>query len=205
MNVEISAQVRNEKGKGAARRLRQVESVPAVLYGPKTPPVSLSVSASRIEKLLRDLGGESKLLQLTIEDGQGNQTKQVLMREVQIHPVRRRFLHVDFFEVPLDKPIVVEVPVELVGDSVGVKKGGAINVIHRMLSVRCLPGEIPERVQINVEALDLGGSIRVGDLAGQVPFELMDDKNAAVVNIAAPEGKKEEAAAEAAPAKAKGK
>lgn len=192
MNVEITAQVRNTTGKGPARRLRQQESVPAVLYGPKTPAVSLSISANRLEKLLRDMAGESKLLQLTVENGEERQTRQVLMREIQIHPVRRRFLHVDFYEVPLDQAILVEVPVELVGESVGVKKGGTINVIRRMLSVRCLPEQIPEKVQIDVEALDLGGSIRVGDLMGKVQVELVNDKNFAVVNIAAPEGKAKE-------------
>jgi len=206
MNIEIIAQVRNETGKGAARRLRQKESVPAVLYGPKTAPVSLSVSANRMEKLLREMAGESKLLQLTVEDGDERVTRQVLIRELQTHPVRRRFLHIDFFEVPMDQAIVVQVPVELVGESVGVKKGGTINLIRRMMSVRCLPGEIPEKVQINVEALDLGGSIRVGDLVGKVPVELVEDKNIAVLNIAAPEGKKEEAEGEAPPpSKGKGK
>jgi large subunit ribosomal protein L25 len=205
MNVEITAQLRNLTGKGPARRLRNEESVPAVLYGPKTAPLSLSVSANRLEKLLRDMAGESKLLQLTVEGEAETVTRQVLIRELQTHPVRRRFVHIDFFEVPMDQAIVVEVPVELVGESVGVKKGGAINVIRRMMSVRCLPGEIPEKGQIDVESLDLGGSIRVGDLVGKVPVELVDDKSAAVVNIAAPEGKKEETEGEAAAAPKKGK
>lgn len=205
MNVELTAQLRSETGKGPAHRLRQEESVPAVLYGPKLATVSLSVSASRLEKLLRDMAGESKLLQLTVEGGEEPKTHQVLIRELQVHPVRRRFLHVDFYEVPLDQRILVKVPVELVGESVGVKKGGTINVIRRMLAVRCVPQEIPEKVQINVEALDLGGSIRIADLLDTVPFELVDQKNVAVINIAAPEGKaKEEAEVEAKP-KAKGK
>lgn len=192
MDVEVMVQMRSKTGKGAARCLRRENSIPAVLYGPKTEPVSLSVSAKRLEKLLRDMGDESKLLRLTIDGGETSETKQVLIREVQIHPVRRRFLHVDFFEVPMDQPIVVDVPVELVGESIGVKKGGTLNLIRRMLSVRCLPGEIPDRVQVAVGDLDVGSTIQVGDIVGKVPVDLVDDRSFAIVTVASPEGKSKE-------------
>ncbi len=191
MNVELQAKLRASSGKGPARRLRSEEMVPAVLYGPKTESVSLSISANRLEKLLRDMGEEkSKLLRLIIEDGGDSAAKQVLIREIQVHPVRRRFLHVDFYEAPLDRPIVVDVPVELQGESIGVKKGGTLNLIRRLLSVRCLPAEIPEKVQIDVQSMDLGSTIYVRDLQGKVPFDLVGESNAAIVNIVSPEGKK---------------
>lgn len=187
MDVELSVQVRTKTGKGPARRLRGAEAVPAILYGPKTAPVLLAVPAMRLLKLLRDMGEESKLIRLVIGDGKDQQVRQALIREVQTHPVRRRFLHVDFYEVPLDQPILVEVPVELDGEAIGEKKGGTLNLIRRTLSVRCLPGEIPERVHIDISGMDLGASVHVADLIGKVPFELMDDKSTAVVAIAVPE------------------
>ena len=188
MDVELNVEVRNETGKGPARVLRRGEKVPAVLYGPKTAPLSLSVPAKRLEKLLREMGEESKLLRLNIDGPDGPLARQVLIREVQIHPVRRRFLHVDFYEVPLDHPIVVEVPVELAGECVGEKKGGTLNLVRRTLAVRCLPSEIPEKIHIDVSALDLGASVHVSDLVGTFPFELVDDPSHAVVNVNAPEG-----------------
>ncbi|WP_049766430.1 50S ribosomal protein L25/general stress protein Ctc [Syntrophobacter fumaroxidans] len=188
MDIELVAQTRTKSGKGPARALRRNEMVPAVLYGPKAETVSLSVPRQRLERLLRDMGEESKLLRLTVEGDGTAEMKQVLIREVQVHPVRRRFLHVDFYEVPLDHPIVVEVPVELLGEPVGVKKGGTLNLIQRMLSVRCLPGEIPEKVQVDVSKLDIGSSIQVEQLRTIVPFELTDDGGMAVVNVVAPEG-----------------
>ncbi|MCE5244409.1 MAG: 50S ribosomal protein L25/general stress protein Ctc [Syntrophobacteraceae bacterium] len=191
MDVELNVKSRSNRGKGAARSLRREERVPAILYGPKTAPVSLSVGAKRLEKLLRDMGEESKLLQLNIEDGEAQGTRQVLIREVQVHPFRRRFLHVDFYEVPLDQAIEVAVPVEFVGEPIGVKKGGMLNSFVRTLTVRCLPAEIPDRVQIDVAGLDLGDAIHVGALSGKVPFELVDDPTSAVVNITAPEAAKE--------------
>jgi len=187
MDIELNAQVRNKGGKGIARSLRREGRVPAVLYGPKTPSQLLSLSAKSLEKLLSGMGEESRLLQLKIEDGSEVQNRQVLVREVQVHPVRRRFLHVDLYEVPLDQPIVVDVHVELVGESVGVRKGGTLNLIRRTLSVRCLPGEIPEKIELHIADLDLGGSIHVEDLIGRIPYELADDPSFAVVNIAAPE------------------
>jgi large subunit ribosomal protein L25 len=187
MDVELSVQIRTRFGKGASRRLRREESVPAILYGPKTAPVPLAVPAIRLLKLLREMGQESKLIRLVIGDGQGQQVRQALIREVQTHPVRRRFLHVDFYEVPLDQPIVVEVPVELDGESIGEKKGGVLDLIRRTLSVRCLPGEIPDRIHIDISNMDVGSSIHVADLVGRVPFELVDDRSFAVVAIAAPE------------------
>jgi large subunit ribosomal protein L25 len=149
--------------------------------------VLLAVPALPLLKLLRDMGEESKLIRLVIGSDQDQQVRQALIREVQTHPVRRRFLHVDFYEVPLDHPILVDVPIVLDGDSIGEKKGGVVNLIRRTLSVRCLPGEIPERVHIDISGMDLGSSVRVADLIGRVPFELMDDKNTAVVAIAVPE------------------
>lgn len=198
MDIELSAEVRSKTGKGAARSLRREDRIPAILYGPKTDPVLLSVTANRLEKLMREMGEESKLLNLNIESDDGRQTKQVLIRELQVHPVRRRFLHVDFYEVPMDQPIVIEVPVELVGEAVGVKQGGVLDLVRRMLSVRCLPGEIPEKVEIDISNLEVGSTIHVADLVHQVAFELVDDQNFAVVTISAPEGAAEAEAEEEA-------
>lgn len=189
MDVELTAAVRSRGGKGFARSLRREGRIPAVLYGPKTAPVSLTVSALRLEKLLRDMGEESRLLRLSVEAGGSKETRQVLIREVQVHPFKRRFLHVDFYEVPLDQAIVVEVPVELTGESVGVKKGGTLNLIRRTVSVRCLPGAIPERLPVDIAGLDLGGTIHAGDLSDKVAFELAGDRGLAIVTVAAPEGK----------------
>ncbi len=185
MIFELTAEKRDQHGKGAARRTRRESRVPAILYGPKTEAVSLSVSSLQLEKLLRDTHGESKLLNLNIDGG--GEARQVLIREVQVHPYRRRFLHVDFYEVPLDQPIEVEVPVELVGESIGVSKGGELNLIQRTLAVRCFPNQIPESVRINISKMDLGHILHVGDLEAQEGYELVDEKAMGIVSIIAPE------------------
>lgn len=192
MDYEIAASFRNGTKKGAARRLRREELVPAILYGPKMDPISLAVPALRLEKLLKTMEGESRLVALSFGEGDDRQTRQVLLREVQVHPYRRRFLHVDFFEAPLDRPIVVNVPIELKGEAIGVRKGGSINLILRTLAVRCLPAEIPERIRVDVSGLDLGGTITIAGLSSQVTAELMGEPSQALVTVIAPESKAKE-------------
>ena len=183
MSLELEAVTRDTRGKGAARSVRRDSMVPAVLYGPKTEATSLSVSALNLEKLLKATGGESKLLNLKFD----GQSRQVLIREIQKHPYRRRFLHVDFFEVPLDQQITVEVVVELTGDSIGVQKGGELNLIQRTLTVRCLPNQIPERIRIDVSKMDMGEVLHVGDLVADASYEFDEVPTVGVVSVLAPE------------------
>ena len=180
MSLEPKAVTRDRTGKGAARSVRSALRVPAVLYGPKTQPTPLSVSALELEKLLRETGGESKLLNLNVE---GGLSRQVLIREIQTHPYRRRFLHVDFYEVPLDQPITVEVIVELFGDSIGVQKGGELNLIQRTLAVRCLPNQIPESIRIDVSKIDIGEMLHVADLVAESSYEFEEDASVGVVSV----------------------
>jgi large subunit ribosomal protein L25 len=180
MSLELKAVTRDRTGKGAARGVRSALRVPAVLYGPKTQPTPLSVSALELEKLLRETGGESKLLNLNVE---GGLSRQVLIREIQTHPYRRRFLHVDFYEVPLDQPITVEVIVELFGDSIGVQKGGELNLIQRTLAVRCLPNQIPESIRIDVSKIDIGEMLHVADLVAESSYEFEEDASVGVVSV----------------------
>jgi large subunit ribosomal protein L25 len=186
MDFELNVQARDRSGKGAARTLRREFRVPAILYGPKTEPVSVSVDALELEKLLREMGGESKLLNLNFDAA--GKARQVLIREVQVHPFKRRFLHVDFYEVPLDQPIVIDVFIQLDGEPMGLKKGGELNVIRRTVAVRCLPGEIPEKIHIDIAGLDMGQTIHVEDIAGGLSFELLEDMAAPIVSVVAPEG-----------------
>jgi len=143
--MELSAKVREKTGKGPARRLRQQEWIPAVCYGPKTAPLPLSVPRNQLLKCLQEMGEETRLIPLVVEDGASRTTKKVVIREVQVHPYKRRVMHVDFHEVALDEPLTVDVPVEITGTAAGVADGGMLNQIRYTLSVRCLPTDIPEK------------------------------------------------------------
>jgi large subunit ribosomal protein L25 len=200
MDVQVNAQVRTMAGKNEARSLRRQDLVPAVFYGPHSQTTPLTIPLVRLEKLFREMGEEQKLLTLVFDDDTAHQEKQVMIREIQVHPARRQLLHVDFYEVAMDRAIVVEVPVELKGKPVGVVMGGTLNTLCRFLSVRCLPGEIPDKVEVDVSSLEIGQTLHVSDLVGIVPVELADDGGFAVATIEAPEGGAEGAAAEGAEA-----
>jgi len=191
---ELIASTRTETGKGAARSLRRRKMVPAIFYGPKSKPMNLTVAANELEKLLRSLGQEAsnRLIRLTIDDGNGqDDVRQVMLKEVQVHPVRRRFLHVDFYEVAMDRMVDVEVPIQLTGKAEGTQKGGIVNQVRRVLSIRCLPGEIPDKIMVDISHLDIGDAIHVEDLVSKVGFELLEEGRFTVVTINAPEGAEE--------------
>ncbi|SMC21788.1 large subunit ribosomal protein L25 [Desulfacinum hydrothermale DSM 13146] len=196
MSVELTAKVRTETGKGPARRLRQQNWIPAICYGPKAEPLALSVPENLLAKCLREMGEESRLIPLVVDHDGKTERKQVMIRELQLHPYKHKVIHLDFHEVPLDEPIAVDVPLELMGEPVGVEKGGMLNQIRHTLSIRCLPTEIPEKLTLDVSGLDVGESIHISDLEDKYPFELLDEGRYTVVTVAAPAGEAAEEAAE---------
>lgn len=192
----ISARTREETGKGAARSSRREGRIPGVLYGHGEESVSLSVDANELQKLVHSISIENTIVDLDI--GKGEPYK-VLIREVQRHPFRDEFIHIDFFHVAMDEKIQVEIPIVLIGTPTGVKnKGGVMDHQLRELEVFCLPGNIPEKVEIDVSDLDIGDSIHVSDI--QLPdVEVLTDLDRAVVAVLAPTViEVEEAAAEEA-------
>ena len=192
----INARTREGTGKGAARSSRRQGRIPGILYGHGEESVSLSVDANELQKLVHSISIENTIVDLDI--GKGEPYK-VLIREVQRHPFRDEFIHIDFFHVAMDEKIQVEIPIVLIGTPTGVKnKGGVMDHQLRELEVFCLPGNIPEKVEIDVSDLDIGDSIHVSDI--QLPdVEVLTDLDRSVVAVLAPTViEVEEAAAEEA-------
>lgn len=180
--VTITARTRDETGKGAARTSRRGGRVPGILYGHGEESVALSVDANELHRLVHSISVENTIVDLEME----GEPYKVLIRELQRHPVRDEFLHIDFFHVAMDEKIHVEIPVVLTGVPTGVKnKGGVLDHQLRELEVYCLPGNIPEKVEIDVSALDIGDSIHVGDV--ELPdVEVLTDLERSVVAVLAP-------------------
>ncbi len=197
--ASISATSRSETGKGAARVARREGRVPGVLYGHGEESVTLSVDARELQRLIHSVSIENTIVDLAMDGGKS--TVKVLIREVQRHPTREQYLHVDFFHVAMDEKISVEVPIALVGTPVGVKdKGGIVDHQLRELAVYCLPGEIPEKFEVDVSALDIGDAIHVNELTIPAGVEVETDPERSVVAVLAPAALvaevEEEAAAE---------
>lgn len=203
-STTLQAEVRTERGKGPARRLRSQGKIPAVFYGPGLDATPLAVDPKDIEKHLRGPFGRNTLFSLSY----AGKTDLAMVRDVEVDPATRAPLHVDFYRVSLDRPIVVPVPLRTHGRAVGVVKGGALNVTRRVVPLQCTPDRIPALIDIDVTDVDLFGTIAVKDLnvpeGTQVMLRpeltiviVLEDKKAA--KIAAAEAE-EAAAAAAAPA-----
>lgn len=192
----INARMREGRGKGAARTSRREGRIPGVLYGHGEDSVALSVDANELQRLVHAISIENTIVDLDM--GAGEPYK-VLIRELQRHPFRDEFVHIDFFHVAMDEKIQVEIPIVLVGTPTGVKnKGGILDHQLRELEVFCLPGSIPEKVEIDVSDLDIGDSVHVSEI--QLPdVEILTESDRAVVAVLAPTVVEvEEAAAEEA-------
>jgi len=162
MAVTLNARARSTYGKNAARKLRQRGVVPAIIYGHGDETRPLEVSLAELQRLLTKISVENTLIDVVVE---GGSTTSALIREVQYHPSRPQILHIDFLQVHAGEKLHMQVPVRLHGTPVGVRVGGGVlqEVLHH-LDVECLPANIPEGVDIDVEHLDLGGSIHVGEV-----------------------------------------
>ena len=183
--AELKARLREETGKGAAKRIRRDGCVPGILYGEGKPAVSLEVVFKDFYHVTHTRAGSNVILDLTIEGADRGECKAII-REIQYHPVRRDVLHIDFQEISMSKEVHVSVPVEVQGESVGVRtKGGVLELLHREVEVRCLPGDIPESLPINVADLDVGDSIQVRDLTFEAG-EIIDEPETTVITIVAP-------------------
>ena len=201
--IVVVAQTRAETGKNANRRLRQKELIPGVLYGTKTEAISVAVSPREIGAILRSASGENTLFDVEIEGAR----RKVILKEYQREPLRGQLLHADFYEVALDKPIKVTIHVEVVGVPIGVKtQGGILDFVSRELEVECLPMDIPEKVVVDVSALELGKHLRVSDLAMPPRVTVLNEPELVIAHVVAPKAEAAPAAeaaaetAEAAPA-----
>ncbi len=195
--LELTASIRKSTGKGCSRSLRRQGRVPAVLYGPKIDPVILSVDVLDIDKILRQSGGQA-FLNLAIKNGETGK-KTAMIKDIQTHPVSRKYLHIDFYEVAMDKKIQVKVPVVLTGAAKGAEEGGTLQLIRREIDVLCLPMDIPDSISIDVSEMEIGDSVHVKEIPVPEHVEIIADTDFTVVTVsgamvaeAAPEAEEEE-------------
>ena len=183
--IELKTNIRTKVGNGPAKALRREGMIPAVLYGPDTEPVLLSVAVNDLEQILKKSKAAQVLLNVLIQNGETS-TKSAMIKELQTHPISRDFLHIDLYEIALDRKITVKIPIAIKGTPIGVEEGGVLQTVRRELEVSCLPFAIPEVIDIDVTDLDIGDSIHVGKLSVGGDVELMDDDHFTVVTVLSP-------------------
>ena len=190
---KLAAENRSDAGKGAARRLRASGRVPAVLYGHGTKPQHLSVDARQFGQALRTDAGVNVLISLEV----GRDQHLTLAKEIQRHPVKGDYIHVDFIQVRRGEKVHVQVSVRLVGEAPGVREGGIADQDLYQLNVEAEVTAVPEAVEADISGLNIGDVLRVGDLKAPGGAVILDDPEAPVVSVVAPTVEAEPVAEEA--------
>ncbi len=194
--IKLKAQARSEQGSTKVNRLRKSGLLPGIIYGTNEPK-KVAFDTAEFATLQRHHSSENLMVELDIE---GDRTHKVLIREVQHHPVTGRPLHVDFYELAMDKKVRVAVPVECAGTPVGVSQnGGILEQLLREIEVECLPDDIVEEFVIDVSALGVDDGLTVADIPLDASkYELVTDGSVAVVAVAPPRTEEQAAEDEAA-------
>lgn len=197
--ITLSVEAREDRGKGAARRLRRTGKVPAVFYGPKSTAMPIAVDRKDFAAHVANLEG-SHLIRFE-SPATDLQRRVALVREVQHHPVTGGILHVDFYEVDLTRRLRVTVPLHFVGKAKGLADGGILQPILREMEVECLPGDIPQFIEVDVSGLAIHDAVHLADVAMPTNVSAAYETNEAVVTVLPPtvEEVKTAAAGEGAP------
>jgi large subunit ribosomal protein L25 len=197
--VQLAADVRTERGKEAAHQLRKQGFVPAILYGGESGNILLSVSSHDLHQIVAKNIGETTLIDLAIQQEKETKTVPVIIKELQIDPVKRTLVHADFLEITMGHAIEIHVPLELTGGSPGVKAGGILEFLAREITVECLPSKMAGHFNIDISSLEIGDSLTVGDLSLGDDYKIITDTETVLITIAPPllkEAEEEEAEAE---------
>ena len=185
----LTGKIREANGKSAARKLRTDECIPAVVYG-LNDNVSVSINPKELSKLIDDKG-RNVLIELKV-DGDSAENRNVVLKELQTHPLKPGWVHIDFLEIDISKKIKVKVPILLIGVSPGEKQGGIVNHIIRALEIESLPNAIPEKFEVDMSEVELNQMIRVSDLNLGESVQIVNDPNDIVLNVHLEKVKEEE-------------
>ena len=185
-NRSLAVQVRTDKGKEAARKLRHQGLIPAVVYGHREEPIHITLNPQELSKVLKGGAGERALINLTIEgSSQGPITKTVILKDKQLDPLKRTLLHADLYAIAMDEEIHVNVPIHIIGKAVGAANGGLLEYVLREIEIKCFPGDIPPRIEVDVTSLDIGDSIHVADISLE-KAKIMTDVGQTIVTLVPP-------------------
>ncbi|MCF8143729.1 MAG: 50S ribosomal protein L25 [Deltaproteobacteria bacterium] len=186
--LTLAAQERDQKGKGAARKFRKNNQLPAIFYGPNTDPMMLAVNYHEFERITKLSGFENTILDLKITSRHGEETRKAMVKDLMMDPVKNNYLHADFYEISMDKEITVDIPIRLVNTPIGVTDGGFLQIVRRELTVSCLPDRLIDSLEIDVAGLEMGDSVHIRDIALPEGITSVEEGDLTVAVVSAPVG-----------------
>jgi large subunit ribosomal protein L25 len=193
--AKLTAHTRDSIGKGAARSLRREGRIPGILYGSGIDNIKLSLESRELEKMFNSPAYSRGLINLEIEGGEPY-SKTVMVKELQIDPVKAHYLHLDLLEIRMDKKIATMVSINLIGTPKGVDEGGTLQLIRRELEVYCLPANIPEHIDVDVSKMEMGDSLKVSDIEVFGDVEIPYDVDFTIATVVSPRMEEGEAGEE---------
>jgi large subunit ribosomal protein L25 len=189
--VELKAQYREDTGKGRVKRLRAQGLVPCVIYGKDIESKSIAVKDNELEKLINK-HGENCLIKLFLGENGEEKEYLTLVRDIQRHPIKNQYTHLDFYNVSMKDKLYTTVTVHLAGEPVGVKEGGILQHGARELEIRCLPINIPEYAEVDISNLSIGDNVSVADINLGDDVEIITEEETILATIVPPAIEKED-------------
>jgi large subunit ribosomal protein L25 len=183
--IELKANLRTERKKGPARRLRAAGKIPAVLYGPGATTLALTIDVAELETGMKNKAGSQSFFNIIIEGGDAP-NKTAMIKDLQMHPVSREMIHADFYEIAMDRKITGMVPVTVTGKSAGVEAGGMLQIIRRELEVLCYPSKFPQEIVIDITDLEIGDSVHIEEIPTEEGVEFPHEVDFTVLTILSP-------------------
>jgi len=194
---QLNVELRSKTGKGISRQLRMADMVPGVVYGKGMDPIAVSIKHRELRAATAGEGGQNNLITL-VGGGTLDQSMAIIV-DLQRDPLKGTYRHVDLHRVNMTEKLRVTVPVVLKGTAIGVKEGGLLDLAHHELHVECLPGNIPDHIEIDITQLAVAHSIHVSDLTLPEGVKILDNPKTPVVSVLG-RAKEAEASAETAAA-----
>lgn len=192
--IQLDVKVRTESGSNNVKEMRRQGIVPAVVYGGEAEPTLIKFERGIYEKIMRQHRGESVVFHLNVSDGDKELCDYAtVVKEEQHHPVMDTLIHVDFNRISLDEELEVAVPVEAIGEAIGVKRDkGSLDHVLWSLDVVCLPTSIPQHIEVDVDALEIGDAVYVKDIVLPEGVKTNHDPEAVILTVTPPMKEEEE-------------
>ncbi len=187
VSMKIKVSKRKKVGTGPSRRLRVKGEIPGVIYGSDIEATPIKIDLAQWKEIIKAQESGKKLMELSIKGDRKKKSYNIMIKEVQRHPITRDVLNVDFHSISLKEKVRASIPIVFVGESIGVKEEGGILEHHlREVDVECLPKDIPEHFDLNIDNLEIGDVLRVSDIKPEEEIEILLDPNDVILSIAVP-------------------
>jgi large subunit ribosomal protein L25 len=160
--LQLTAEVRKDAGKGASRRLRRFNQIPAIIYGAGEQPQTITLDHKKVVKTLENGEAYTQILTLTI----GEKVEQVVLKDIQRHVYKPKILHMDFLRISTTEKLTMTIPLRFIGgdQAPGVKEGGMLSHIMNEIEIKCLPADLPRFIEVDVSNMELNDIIHAGNL-----------------------------------------